>query len=142
MNTQDQKSDINPYIIEPIQPPSMVKAVITKMVIAKGQEAQFEEIMKPRYEQSKAKGDLGYRLLRSEENPSAYYQIGFWETKEDRMTLQRTKGHGSIAKIGTKEGVNLFSNNPKPKWFDLVAEKQDGVLKFYGSALKKRKNSK
>jgi heme-degrading monooxygenase HmoA len=115
----------------------MVKLVITKLVLAKGNEKEFEEIQRSRFGSSNAKGSIGYALVRSEENPSVYYQIGFWETKADRTGLHIK--HGSLAKLNSERtSKSLFTNKPKAEWFDVVARKEAGVLTFYGSAFKKK----
>lgn len=115
----------------------MVKFVLTKLVVAKGKEAEFEENQKARFSSSNAKGSLGYALLRSEEDPSVYYQIAFWETKKDREAL--AKVHGPIGKLKSKPTSNPVINKPKAQWFDVVARKETGVLKFYGSASKQKR---
>lgn len=109
----------------------MSKVVIKKLVVVKGKEVEFREFQKSRFSISSAKGSLGYWLLRSEDDPSIYYQIGFWESKEDREALHKNRGSISTGK-SMNEGKRLFVKKPEAQWFDVVAEKKaEGGLRFF-----------
>ena len=113
----------------------MAIATITRMVVKKGREAEFEELWKARFMSNVGKGSLGYKLLRSVSDPSVYIQIGFWTTREARQ--KHHNKFGNMASVKSQDGGGLFDNSLETDLFEVVAEKERGVFKFYGCATKK-----